>query len=315
MADYWVCASCRSINRPNASKCYSCRARRDALPTTLEVPAVPPGEVPEGPSRRRPPAEPAARSTYAPPPPPPRSPEVVVSPSPFERASPAPAAPEPPTAAPEAETAPQVAPEPRVATAPEAAPTSSPSEPSASEPTTPPPAMSDVVASMVAAQRRAHRRVVLERVGRGLLVAVVVIAVVAGAAAFVMTRPPGPTPKVRHTIAGRLDLVQARPGQPQTFIATAGGASCSGIGAYRDVRLGMPVTVETADGAFLGQGWLEPGEVVAASEGARPTCSFPFSASVADASDYRLTPGTRDPTDTLRDELESAGWEVTITLD
>lgn len=81
--EFWACASCRSLNRREAKRCYSCRAQRSAPPSdaaegpavTTWVPVMAPGLTPSPPPGREPVAAtvtaapartPPARSPVAP---------------------------------------------------------------------------------------------------------------------------------------------------------------------------------------------------------------------------------------------------------
>jgi hypothetical protein len=170
------------------------------------------------------------------------------------------------------------------------------------------------IAQMVAAQSVAHRRVVARRmVGRGLL-ALVFVALVAGGGVLLVRR--GEAPSTGHTLTGRLQLIQARGQATPTFTRASGSPrDCVGAGDNSEVQVGMPISVEDERGVLIGRAWLGSGQVTTPGSRSSPACSFAFTIhDLASATTYRITPGDRDPVDVSLEQLQSAGWEVTLTI-
>jgi hypothetical protein len=259
VADFWVCAACRSINRPHAGRCYSCRARRDAAAAELGTLASPTPVLTPAPTPTR-----ARRPRRASP-----EPQPVTSTTPERLAAPQPV----------------VAPEPIPGP-----------QPSAGFPAWAP----------------THRGVVVKRVQVGGVV-LASIAVLVGGGLLLASRSAGPPTDGLHTLSGRLDLVQARPGQPPSF-ESGDGQSCYGVGAFRDIRLGMPVSVEDLSGTLVGQGWLEDGRIAPGGSATPATCGFQFHADLRPATAYRVIPGNRDAIEQSADDLSASGWTLSITI-
>ena len=150
---------------------------------------------------------------------------------------------------------------------------------------------------------------------RGLTAAVVVgaLAVVVGGGVVLVMRGADAPPR-RPTLTGRLDLNQARGSRAPTYVAFKGSqAACTGTGDYADVRIGMPITVEADGGRLIGQAWLAAGQVT--TDGEERACSFVFSVpGLAEAPGYRINAGDLESIDVTPEELQAAGWKVTLTI-
>jgi hypothetical protein len=157
-----------------------------------------------------------------------------------------------------------------------------------------------------------HRGSVLKRVLLGGVVLASIAVLVAGGL-LLAPRDAGPPKEGLHTLTGRLDLVQARPGQPPSF-ESGDGQSCYGVGAFRDIRLGTPVSVEGLDGTLLGEGWLEDGRIAPGGSETPATCGFRFRADLRPASAYRVIPGNRDAIEQSAEDLSRSGWTLSITI-
>jgi hypothetical protein len=336
--DYWVCLKCRSVNRPNASKCYSCRAPKGTPLETAEEPKPVVEAAPKPVVRAaRKPAAPAAAKAVAPANPEPvvaaalepvveRASEPVAGATPELVAEAAPpvvdAGAKPPRrrrprAAPAAVVAPDVV-APGVPEAVPPGPTKWQAHPIATlagettfEAAGPP----QTITELVAAESALHYRVVRRRrMGRGLVAVGIAAVLVAGGFLLVTRRVD--TPPARQALTGRLDLVQSRGSRAPNYVTLREGQDdCTGAGKYANVRIGMPITVEGNTGLLVGQGWLGAGQVTEDAEGSSPACSFTFTVSdLAGAPIYRVSAGDLDSVEVSAEDLQAAGWEVLLKV-
>lgn len=110
----------------------------------------------------------------------------------------------------------------------------------------------------------------------------------------------GPT----HTVTGLIDLLDST----GAAIAVT-GTTCRGIGPYRDMGSGTPVTIDDGSGGVTGS--LSPGEVRSSTD-----CQFTFSvAGVPDAPMYSLEVDQLGGTpEEPQSELEADNWVMALTI-
>ncbi len=151
---------------------------------------------------------------------------------------------------------------------------------------------------------------------RGLTAAVVVgaLAVVVGGGVVLVRRGADTLADTAHVDREASILNQAKGSRAPTYVAFKGSqGACTGTGDYADVRIGMPITVEADNGRLVGQAWLAAGQVT--TDGEEPACSFVFSVpGLAEATGYRISAGDLESIDVTPEELQAAGWEVTLTI-
>ena len=180
-------------------------------------------------------------------------------------------------------------------------------------PTAPAPAPS--LAAVAAARSDNERRVALGVLAVSLIVGALLVAGGALLAARLGGWPPA-SPAAMHTLTGSLDLLQSTGTRSSNYDVPDGGrAGCVGLRGYADVRTGMQIRVEDETGRLIGQGGLEQGELTMNVDDATPACTFAFSVpDLPEAERYRVGSGSRGTFAFTREELDAAGWEVTLTL-
>jgi hypothetical protein len=179
-------------------------------------------------------------------------------------------------------------------------------------PTSPAPAPS--LAAVAAARGDGRWTAVL----RGLFVGVVVATLLVGGGTFLAMRLVSSSSGSRggQMLAGSLDLLPAEgKGASNYSVPRDGGTDCVGQGTYSDVRPGMPIRVEDETGKLIGQGKLGVGETSLSIAAATQACSFTFTVpNLPPAEVYSVAPGTRKAFSLTREDLDAAGWHVTLTL-
>jgi hypothetical protein len=92
---------------------------------------------------------------------------------------------------------------------------------------------------------------------------------------------------------------------------SSSGSFCTGQGGYSDQRAGVKVAVLDTNGKTVATSTLGNGKV----DYTGYTCVFDFKVpDVPKSSDYSVEIGTRSGPDYTYSDLESANWEITLTL-
>jgi hypothetical protein len=92
---------------------------------------------------------------------------------------------------------------------------------------------------------------------------------------------------------------------------SSSGSFCTGQGGYSDQRAGVKVAVLDTNGKTVATSTLGNGKV----DYSGYTCVFDFKVpDVPKSSDYSVEIGTRSGPDYTYADLESEGWDITLTL-
>jgi hypothetical protein len=116
-----------------------------------------------------------------------------------------------------------------------------------------------------------------------------------------------------HDLGGRVILDQAAP-------VERGGGECRGTGGYSDLRSGVAVTASDSSGAVLATGEMTALPAPTTSTGAvrdaeRRRCVWTFQLRALPWRDaYTIGIADRGGVTYTRPELESAGWNVELSL-
>ena len=139
--------------------------------------------------------------------------------------------------------------------------------------------------------------------------------VVAGVAVVAVVATMG-VPGSAHTLTGYLNLAQQQgTGYSNYTIPTGSDISCDGLGGYSDVRAGAQLVVKDEAGKVIGSGTLDQGQLSIDFLGAGAICAFPFKVTgLPKVEQYQLGMGNRGSITYSFADLETAKWDVTLTL-
>ncbi|MCG9478162.1 MAG: hypothetical protein K9H34_09260 [Actinomycetia bacterium] len=122
-------------------------------------------------------------------------------------------------------------------------------------------------------------------------------------------------------VIGIASIVSATSGSSEKTLAgsvevaldsySSSGSFCTGQGGYSDQRAGVKVAVLDTNGKTVATSTLGNGKV----DYTGYTCVFDFKVpDVPKSSDYSIEIGTRSGPDYTYSDLESEGWDITLTL-
>lgn len=130
-------------------------------------------------------------------------------------------------------------------------------------------------------------------------------------------RRPGRSWSCRYGASAYLNLAQAQGTGYSNYTIPSGASdtSCEGLGGYSDIRAGAQLVVKDEAGKVIGSGTLDQGHLDIDLLGAGAVCGFPFTITgLPKAEQYELGMGNRGSITYSFADLESAKWDVKLTL-